>query len=208
MNTFTKCLFGGALLGAGLTNPAVASTIGIDGILFQSSSVSGYDFGSVAYSNGPTSIDTFDFTVLNDGWVQLDILSYDIFTNFIDSELFLFTKNGNSLESGNLITFNSASSGFDLNGSSSSLDSFINIFLTTGEYTVAVASFSTQIAEIAGGVSSNGRVYDGGGNGLPTQGQYHLDITGNVVTVVPLPPAALAGLGLLAGMGAYRRIRK
>jgi len=34
-------------------------------------------------------------------------------------------------------------------------------------------------------------------------------VTGdNNVAVVPLPPAAFAGLGLLAGMGAYRRIRR
>jgi hypothetical protein len=30
----------------------------------------------------------------------------------------------------------------------------------------------------------------------------------NSVSVVPLPPAAFAGLGMLAGLGAYRRIRR
>ncbi|CAN0600321.1 unnamed protein product, partial [Laminaria digitata] len=28
------------------------------------------------------------------------------------------------------------------------------------------------------------------------------------VSVVPLPPAAFAGLGMLAGLGAYKRIRR
>jgi len=37
---------------------------------------------------------------------------------------------------------------------------------------------------------------------------YAFSINGNTVTVVPLPPAAFAGLGLLGCMGAYRRIRK
>lgn len=35
------------------------------------------------------------------------------------------------------------------------------------------------------------------------------DVTfGSSVNVVPVPPAAIAGLGMLAGLGAYRRVRK
>jgi len=30
----------------------------------------------------------------------------------------------------------------------------------------------------------------------------------NTVVAVPLPPAAFAGLGMLAGLGAYRRVRR
>jgi hypothetical protein len=37
---------------------------------------------------------------------------------------------------------------------------------------------------------------------------YAFSINGNTITVVPLPPAAFAGLGILGCMGAYRRIRK
>jgi len=41
-----------------------------------------------------------------------------------------------------------------------------------------------------------------------TNNDYAFTLDGNSITVVPLPPAALGGLAMLAGLGAYRRIRK
>ncbi len=196
------CLFGGALLGAGLVHNAAAD-VSIDGVLFQFSSDIGYDFGSLGYSLGPTSVDTFAFSVLSDGMVTFDMLSYQIFNTWIDPMLFVFTDDGNPLGSANLIDSNDDSLDSDLNGSTFLFDSFIEVFLTSGDYFVTVAPFFTDIGEIDSGIAANGTVYDVGGNGVPTSGQYHLDIFGDVV--IPTPGAlALLGLG---GLTATRRRR-
>ncbi len=198
----SACLFGGALLGAGLSSPAAAGVM-LTGTLFQATSSGGDDYGSFAYSVGPTTIDTFDFTVLSDGNVQFDMLSYQVFTNWIDPMVFVFTNNGEPPTAVNLVDYNDDYDGADLNGSVDSLDSFLELFLTAGEYTVAVGSYETFIHEIASGITADGIVLDGGGNGLPTEGRYQLDIFGDVV--IPAPGAlALLGLG---GLTATRRRR-
>jgi hypothetical protein len=213
MNTVQKCLFGGALIGAGLTSSAIAGTIGFDGTLFQSDSYLSYDFGYFAYSVGTTTIDTFAFSVLSDGNVVFDMLSYGIFSDFIDPMIFVFANDGNPLGYANYVAYNDDFSGMDTNGSlpgPNSRDSFLDIFLTAGEYTIAVATYLTFVSDVEGGETPSGVVFNNGGS-IPDHGRYHLDIIGDVessMAVVPLPPAAFAGLGMLAGLGAYRRMRR
>ncbi len=179
MNRKTLCLFGGALAGAGLAGPAVADTA-FDGVIVQSESIFGYDLGVFAYSYGPNTIDTFNFTVTADSQVQLDILSWQINDTWIDAELFLFVNDGNPLGSGNYIAGNDDADGPDLNGSLSPTDSFLDIFLAAGEYTVAVGTFPSDIPDVAAGTNL-GLVWSIGGIGLPTEGQYHLDIFGESI---------------------------
>lgn len=198
----SACLFGGALIGAGLSSPAAAD-VTLTGTLFQTESYFGYDFGSYAWSSGPTTIDTFDFTVLSDGNVQFDMLSYRIFSNWIDPMVFVFNNDGNPLGYSIFIdSDNDTFGGYDINGSVDDLDSFLNLFLTAGEYTVAVATFDTYVIDIASGITLDGIVFDGGGNGIPTEGRYQLDIFGDVA--VPAP-GALALLGLGGVMASRRR---
>jgi hypothetical protein len=199
MKTRSYCLFGGALIGAGLSNSAVAD-IAIDGILTQTDSSYGYDYGSGygAFSVGTTTIDTFDFSVLSGGYVQFDMLSFGIYSTWIDPMVFVFANDGNILGSQNLIDYNDDANETDNNGSLDNLDSFLNVYLEAGEYTVAIGSYFTDVLEVAGGVSFNALVFSTGG-GLPTSGQYHLDVFGDVM--VPSPASAtLLSIGGLIGI--------
>jgi len=205
MNKSFVCLFGGALLGAGLASPAAAS-ITIDGTLVQSSSNSGGDYGSIAFSIGPTSVDTWDISVLTGGIITFDILSYEVFDAWFNSYLYLFANDGNPLSAENYIAFNGNIDDYveDLNGSVRSEDSFLEIFLEPGEYTISVSTNLATIEDVSMGVVASGFILDGGGNGLPTEAYYQLDVFGDVA-LVPAPGAmALLGIG---GLAATRRRR-
>jgi len=211
MNKASLCLFGGALLGAGLTNPAMAD-ITFDGVLVQAYSFFGSDnaWTGVAYSFGPTSIDTWEFSVLSDGQVQLDMLSYQAFDTWIEPILFLFVNDGNPFGSGNFIASNYDFSGPDLNGSGvDGKDAFLDLFLPEGEYIAAVSAFGMVAPSTVNDGQALGEVYGrsengplGRGNNLPTEGQYQLDIFGDVA--VPAP-GTLALLSLGGFMGTRRK---
>tara|TARA_R110000744_G_scaffold119398_2_gene222784 strand:+ start:2325 stop:2933 length:609 start_codon:yes stop_codon:yes gene_type:complete len=202
MNTVSKCLFGGALLGAGLSNAAAADIVNSGTIEVQASDFA-YDFGANygAYNYGQVEIDSINFTVLSDSDVTFDMLSYQIFDTWIDPVIMLFQNDGNPLSDSNLVEVNDDNTtGSDTNGSLGSLDSFMTIFLTAGDYTVTVGAweYTTDDAEAGFGVGTVAGI----GGFVPTSGEYQLDIIGNVVPA----PGALALLGL-GGLAAGRRRR-
>jgi len=209
MNKASICLFGGALLGAGLTSSAIAGitpAVAVDGLLVSVGTPSrGNDFGSFAFSYGYVTIDTITFDVLSDGDVQFDMLSYGIFDRYLDSVLFLFTGDTPSY-AGHIGGNDDIDDGvIDLNGSVDDYDSFLDIFLTAGEYTIAIASWGPDISldDVVNFGDSFSVLYNTGGSGLPTEGQYRLDIFGDVA--IPAPGSvALLGLG---GLAAVRRRR-
>jgi hypothetical protein len=192
-------------MGAGMCSNALANTVSFSGDIV----VSNIQVTAGSYIYGDTSIDTFCFSVATDSVVTLDALSFGVGSTWIDPELFLFNDDGNPLGVANLIALNDDWFGADGNGSTSILDSLISVFLTAGNYKFAVGAYNTTTSEVASGVSPYGFGYVVNSIGL-NSGAYRVDVTGDGigVSVVPLPPAAFAGLGLLAGMGAYRRIRK
>ena len=207
MNTVQKCLFGGALLGAGLSNTAMAD-IHIEDTLEFTIIDGGYDgYGSYSssYAYGSLEIHRFDFTVLSDGNVQFDMLSYEVFNAFVDTQIIIFNNDGNPLSNGNRVDGNDDHFAPDFNGSINGLDSFLDVFLTAGEYTIAVGSvfFSANDAEV--GVNFASVFSNSSQTAAQAGGQYELDIIGNVASTVPAPGAlALLGLG---GLAATRRRR-
>lgn len=219
MSIQKACLFGGALVSAGLSASAIAGDIGFDGTLFQSSSDFAYMHNGFSFSYGHTTLGRHDFTVNSDGQVQLDILSFDMFDAFTDTRIFLYKDDGQPLSIDNWIADNDDGpyDGSDRNGSNiyggyTMYDSFIDIFLETGDYTVVVGTWTTLYRDVEElGYSPDGFVISRDLSGTPNTAQYHLDVYGDVsygMAVVPLPPAAWAGLGLLGAMGVRRRMRR
>jgi len=210
MNKASICLFGGALLGAGLTSSAIAGptpAVTVDGLLVSLTVPGGgYDFGSFAYAYSYVTVDTITFDVLSDGDVQFDMLSYGIFDSYIDSVLFLFTGDTPSYASYIGGNDDIEDGVVDFNGSVEHFDSFLDIFLTPGEYTIAVAAWGPGIsveAAVGPGDSFFSVLFNTGGNGFPDEGQYRLDIFGDVA--IPAPGSiAILGLG---GLVAVRRRR-
>lgn len=204
MKKSSICLFGGALIGAGLGSPAAAD-VTISDSLEMIDLAYGYDSGSFAYADGYVEIDTFDFTVNTSGTIVLDLLSMNHFDTFFDGAIMLFSNDGNPLTAANLLTENDDWAYADTNGSPTTLDSYISTFLTAGEYTVAVRSYNYffDISEIEAYGNTFGTIFSLDGLGVPESGEYQLDILGDVT--VPAPSAlALLGLG---GLTAARRRR-
>lgn len=214
MSTTKACLFGGALMSAGLSvTTAAASDVHIEGTLYQEYSDFDYTGPNQLFSYGPTSIDYYDFTVNTSGSVQFDILSFDAFSSFIDSVLVIYANDGTPLSIDNYVDSSDDHFGADLNGSSYFYDSFLDVFLDAGDYTVVVASYGTTYGDIESrGFSMDAVVLTSDlGGPIPTEGRYALDVYGDVsfgMAVVPLPPAGWAGLGLLGAMGVRRRLRR
>lgn len=214
MNKASLCLFGGALLGAGLSNPALGDIQYSGQIDVIQSHYSGYgsydyvglgsDYGSgYGYNHGVIEIHTFNFSVLSDSNVVIDALSWDVFDTFFDTQIMLFNNDGNILSNDNFIAEND-DYGFginlglgDFNGSNSELDSFMNIFLGAGDYTIAIGGLQFDADDAAAG-GGESRVLSN--SSIPDFGEYQLDIIGDVAPTVPAPGAlALIGLGGLVG---------
>jgi hypothetical protein len=199
MRKSSICLFGGALLGAGLGDTALADIHLEDTIEFISIDS---DYGDYAY--GVLEIHTIDFTVLSDGNVQLDMLSWGVFDSYIDTQITLFNNDGNPLSNANFISYNDDSY-THLNGSVDSHDSFIDIFLTAGDYTAAVGALLFSATQAENGSNSSYVSSFIGGTTASDGGQYYFDIFGDVALTVPAP-GALALLGF-SGLAATRRRR-
>ena len=220
MNKASLCLFGGALLGAGLSSTAHAdlSYSGELSVLDSYDSGYGYDKVGLGYSGyysfnyGLTEIHTFNFSVISSGDVVIDALSWAMFNTFTDTQLRLFHNDGKALSSDNHIAENddygydyNFGSGYeinDFNGSISTLDSFMDLFLEAGDYTVAIGGlwFSEDDANNRAGIGTS---YSDPFS-IPNGAEYQLDIIGDVRPTVPAP-GALALLGLGTFVGARRR---
>jgi hypothetical protein len=173
------------------------ASVQLDGALVQFDTQYGLDIpAAFAYAYGTQTIDTFGFTVLADGQVQLDVLSWQYASTWIDSVIWLFDNDGNPPTAINLVDSNDDGPelGMDLNNSLSPSDSFLDIFLPAGEYTVAIGAFLSTVDDVASG-EGLGLVWDGGGNGLPTMGQYRIDIFGDVQAASKPCLADLTGEG-------------
>lgn len=195
MNKAALCLISATPLIVGLSSQATAD-IAFDGSLTQEISIFGNDDPAegYAYSYGETSIDAFTFFALSDGQVQLDVLSFAQYDNWIDSQIYLFSSTNGSFELSDTVAVGEdIVIGEDLNGSSHFNDSFIDVFLTAGEYTVVIGGNGTRPEDIVLG-SSLSLIFGNNGLGIPLSGQYHIDVYGNVA--VPTPGAlSLLGLG-------------
>jgi len=214
MNTVTKCLFGGALIGAGLCSSAAAGDIqwgssiasnnklrttsglpsdfaisgnwneSVTGPLNQNASSIGTDMGisMLAYSdatlNGSGYAYARHYSGVLDFTVSQDMMVYFDWDVSNDNFNLSYLAITDTTPSGSLFFMNSS------------------LALETG--TASAMAYAGETYFLSGWIIAGG--------GLT--GSSYFNMTGSTITVVPLPPAALAGLGLLAGMGAYRRIRR
>ena len=223
MSKASLCLFGGALLGAGLSSTAHADlqyTGQLDILQSYDSGYGSYDYASNGYGKdysfnyGIMQIHSFDFTVTTTGTVYLDALSWDMFYSFTDTQIRLFQNDGNALSESNHIAQNDdygydyRGGGYgseidDFNGSISYLDSFMEIFLEAGDYTVAIGGlwFSEDEANNGEGLAW---AYSADPFDIPGGAEYQLDIIGDVAATVPTP-GALALLGMSGIIGTRRR---
>lgn len=193
----TKCLFGGALLGAGLCgggSPALAGN-------FDLVSSYGFAMAFIEYSNQSNDFDGGDFalSVASSGGTTAsaygDSYGFSFFasggnayartlTQFsVSSDLMVLFQwdvisDTRGLSYGKIVDLSTGSSVFEFDGGSGDT----TVTLLTGR------TYSFRSSVVAG----SGSTADSSFN----------------VSVVPLPPAAFAGLGMLAGMGAYKRIRR
>ncbi len=220
MNTASLCLFGGALLGAGLSSTANADLMYTGHLDMIESHYSGYGSGYLnlggsadySYNEGLMEVHTFNFTVNTGGTVYLDALSWQAFYSFTDTQIRLFHNDGSALSSLNHIAQNDdfgydyISGGYgyeDFNGSTSYLDSFMEIFLEAGDYTVAIGALSFSSSE-ANAREGEGTIYTEDMFEIPGSAEYQLDVIGDVSVTVPAP-GALALLSMGGFIGARRR---
>jgi hypothetical protein len=206
-------LTGCALVATGLCAMPAMADIGFDGTLVGTgmsySSTTFFGTGPQETGFGTVSIDVFTFEVLTAGTITFDMLSFGIYDSWIDPQINLFASDGDPLTGANFIAANDDSV-LDTNGSVEVWDSYMEVVLGVGEYKIAVGSYFTTIADVTAGFSTDSYLFNPLGDTPTSDGRYHLDILGDVsgsMFVVPLPPAALAGLGLLGCLGTYRRIR-
>jgi hypothetical protein len=194
MMAATKCLFGGALLGAGLCSSATGATvdwIGGFGSAVASDGGIGNDFDSLsgtgwdamaAYgtASARASADTFGIDMAADGGTgTANATTFGSFTVVTDTTM-LLSWDVDQL----LLLFIDVSTGIVLD---------LNLFSEAG---------SVEFTFLTG-TTYNVNVYISSfGSGPPST------FTMNTVNVVPLPPAAFGGLAMLAGLGAYRRVRR
>jgi len=162
--------------------------------------------------------DMFVNTDPNAGLVEADVASYRVhhethhspfdmkldFRGATHSEKMIFLdSNGDSIFKADLA--GDADNKFGLMGYMSSVDYLLDNGLATESLSLArdrTMSFEFQFA--LDGVM-NEQILEYARNGI----EFHMSPDrGLEINVVPLPSAAIAGLGMLAGLGAYRRIRR
>ena len=201
----TKCLFGGALLGAGLCAGTDSSAlagefvwgshgfISVSAYLGGTASDSGGDFAlSIAASYGDTAAsargDSAGFSFLasaNDvnysggyAWTT----GYHTFSVTTDLTVHFewdVTTDGYGFSAGLVRDLSTGDNLFDF------------AFGDTGDLTVTLLAGRTYYLQ----------QYIGSGPGALVESSFS-------ATIVPLPPSAFAGLVMLAGLGAYKRIRR
>ncbi|MEK7793503.1 MAG: DVUA0089 family protein [Candidatus Hydrogenedentota bacterium] len=188
------------MLGAAI--PASANLLSVSGTITE--------FGD---SSEFATIDWYTFTIDADDTVSFDVLAMDIdFGNGasgLDSEIFLFAGSDPSNGANALLASNDDDNLVnDTNGSTSSFDSFFDVFVTVGTYTVAIGDFNITESDARAG-------FDQQNFGVGKPGDYRLDIITQQANIglgegpienPPIPePATISLFGIgLAGM-AYRR---
>jgi len=215
MKTVTKCLFGGALIGAGVCSSATAGEL-----------LPGFNWDAGSFSSAQAFLGTPDFGHSTGNFSRSSISPFGSasvsadqsgITLFADSTAFDdFARSGGDVSEAHVDAYFFVSESmwitidWDFRGEISSYGPMPDTFLQIDGISIGVegAYGSTQMfLEVDEEYRLIANMRDAAGfNTL--SGSASTFTIGTSVASVPLPPAAFAGLGLLAGMGAYRRIRR
>lgn len=157
-----------------------------------------------------TSVNYWRFNVSSPNTVTIDVASFGVRlgngyggVSRLDSHMRLFDYDANGSQGflGAQVAENDDYFGVSVDGSISTLDSFLSVSLERGSYILAISDWYLSEAEARSGVNR--------GSFSGTYGNYELSFTGVDLAPVPLPAAlplltvALGGLGVAA-----RRRRK
>jgi len=207
-----KCLFGGALVGAGLCSTAVAGEFQWGSSNSYNSLINllpgGYSFFATAaggWNEGISNSPSYASTVGGD--LGIDILAYSGIAQGPIGNAYVFHTGLDFTVSDNMMaTINWDVSNDSYNSGSGVSYAFITdsggtIFSMDGSSATGTTSLTLLSTE-----TYTLKVFILSGPGI--SGLSFFNMTENTVAAVPLPPAAFAGLGMLAGLGAYRRIRR
>jgi hypothetical protein len=224
MKKLSTCLFGGALIATGLTSPAIADSVLYDTGIATGNGGDGwgtdnYGTGIADFTLGSAvTVNSFSMTLIGNSTSAAVDVSWAIYSRSGDSVVSLL---GSGFFAG-LTTSNPVNTGtypvYDVSVNVGGLN------LAAGDYYLATQrdnansdAFWAYVAAPDGsrGSLANNSTYNtlsgdlfANDTLLNQSVDYAFKINGSTITVVPLPPAAFAGLGILGCMGAYRRIRK
>ena len=155
----------------------------------------------------PVTIDYHRFEVVTSGTIDIDVLSQNVLGgdvggfSALDSEIFLFAFDpfGDLGLLGTLLGEDD-DGGLGSDGSTSDRDSFLSLFLLSGDYVVAISDFALNEANVRDGINNTS---------MPgTFANYEIRISGDtrLPTAVSEPATlGLLGFGLLAVWAARRR---
>jgi hypothetical protein len=211
MNTVTKCLFGGALLGAGVSSSALAGEF-----QWLGGDAEAYAPGAPSVTSliNPSGFDVNIFTPFGSAGATGDS---DGLSMFAESYSYAYTLGGFPKSAANvfghffvtedmMVTIE-----WDFSGEVSSyggfppMESFLDIngFSASGESgSIQMQLFAFQFNSIDAQIRSAPSLFG------PLDGNLSSVSIYETPAIVPLPPAAFAGLGMLLGLGVYKRIRQ
>jgi hypothetical protein len=147
-----------------------------------------------------SEVDYVSFTMSSDNFLEINVFARGFNNSSLDSYIYLYSPN----VTGSLVASNddSGSGNWNADGSTSGLDSYLNIFLSAGNYTLAIGDYFLSDTDARDGFN------DSNANDTAV-GAYQITFTGTGFTMdVPAPVGlAFVGFGLLA-LRVYRNKRR
>lgn len=209
MNTVKKCLFGGALMGAGLCSSANAG--GVEGVFAWDVdfAFAATPFGAYNYTYGNGIIDVASESLFGYAHAQADQSGLTLFADSFDGDLtgtearIGFVSQAFINASFNVSQSMSVTMTWDFSADISGYSylSFDSVpYGAVGSIQLDLVAFESHL--ITAKMSSQ---LPAGPGFSATASTFTIS---NTVNVVPLPPAAFGGLAMLAGLGAYRCVRR
>lgn len=203
-NLVTNCLFGGALVGAGLCSTASADFVWGSSVVARASSISSSPsaFSTTGGWDHSTSFGTsYTETVGNAFGMSMLTFNGDTSYSRIQAVYTIF-----SVTADTIVTIDWNFTASVANGYATAyiilIDASTNITFFERANGSPIPTVGSAAVTLLASESYLMRGYAGAINGFTT-----VSMSSNTA-VVPLPPGALAGLGLLAGLCAYRRVRR